>query len=117
MAADLRHDSQPRPADVLSRSTRMTIRRVLHALREGWLLDERLASAARMAAEDARRQGVGAAEMLVALKRGWAALDDVRQLPVPAARDVLNRLVTLSIRAYYAQAPGTGRGGGARSAA
>jgi hypothetical protein len=35
---------------VLSRSTLMTLRRVLHAYREGWLLAERLAAAARMAA-------------------------------------------------------------------
>lgn len=86
---------------VLSRSTLMTIRRVLHAYREGWVLEARLATAARMVAEDARRRGVAAERMLVALKRAWAALDDVRRLPALDARDLLGRLVTLSIGAFY----------------
>jgi hypothetical protein len=48
----------------------MTLRRVLHAYREGWLLEERLAAAARMAAADARQHGLAAARMLVAIKTG-----------------------------------------------
>jgi hypothetical protein len=79
----------------------MTVRRVLHAYREGWLLEERLAAAARMAAEDARHRGVPAEHMLVALKREWGALDEVRRMSALDARDLLSRLVTLSVCAYY----------------
>jgi hypothetical protein len=53
---------------VLSRTTHLTLRRVLHAYREGWLLKERLAAAARMVGEDARRHELAAARMLVAVK-------------------------------------------------
>lgn len=109
---------------VLSRSTLMTVRRMLHGYREGWRLDERLALAARMAAEDAQREGAGASAMLVALKEAWAALDGVQRLPRADARGLLDRLVTLSIRAFYrpspANRPGASAGGGrtgARSAA
>jgi hypothetical protein len=90
-----------RRSAVITRSTMMTVRRVLHAYREGWLLEERLAAAARMAAADAHRRGVSAEWMLVALEREWAALEDVRRLAVPDARELLSRLVTLCIRAYY----------------
>jgi hypothetical protein len=79
----------------------MTMRRVLHAYREGWLLEERLSAAAWMAAEDARHRGVAAERLLVALKREWGALQEVRRMSGVDARDLLNRLVTLSIRAYY----------------
>jgi hypothetical protein len=114
--------SPPRPR-ALSRSTLMMVRRVLHAYREGWLPEKRLAQAARMAAEDARQGGLAAEQMLVALKREWAELEEVRRLSRPDARELLARLVTLSIRAYYqrAQRPGTptppSGHGGARTAA
>jgi hypothetical protein len=55
----------------------------------------------RMAAEDARLQGVAAERMLVALKREWAALEQVRAMSPFDTRDLLARLVTLSIRAHY----------------
>ena len=94
-----------RPAAALSRTTLMTLRRVLHAYREGWLLDGRLAAAARMVAEDARGRRLAAERMLVALKHQWAALQEVRAMSPRDARDVLGRLTTLSIRAYYQAAP------------
>lgn len=50
----------------LSLTTPMTLRRLLHACRDGWLFEGRLAAARRMAAEDARRRGLTAARMLVA---------------------------------------------------
>ena len=102
---------------VLSRTTRMTLRRVLHAYREGWLREERLAAAARMAAENARRHGLAAARMLVAIKAEWAALEAVRRLALRDARALLDRLVTPSIDASYASCtpyrttPGPRRGG------
>jgi hypothetical protein len=101
---------------VVSRSALMTLRRVLHAYREGWLLEGRLAAAARMVAEDARQHGLGAAPTLVALERAWAGLAEVRGLPAGEARALCDRLVTLGIRAYYAhggtrsQTPGAGAG-------
>jgi hypothetical protein len=86
----------------------MTLRRVLHAYREGWLLEERLAAAARMAAADARQHGLAAARMLVAINAEWVALDAVRRLALHDARALLDRLVTLSIDAYYASYASSG---------
>jgi hypothetical protein len=88
-------------AEVLSRSTLMTLRRVLHAYREGWLLDERLTAAARMAAEDAHWRGQPVERLIVALKGQWAALEDVRRLSRIDTGALLGRLITLCIRAYY----------------
>ncbi len=102
---------------VVSRSALMTLRRVLHAYRDGWLLEDRLAAAARMVAEDARQHGLGAAPMLVALKRAWAGLTEVRGLPARETRALRDRLVTLSIRAYYAPGQTPGAGAGATRAA
>ena len=84
-----------------SRTTLMTIRRVLHAFREGWLLEGRLAAAARMAAEDARQAGLSAERMLIALKQEWNAMEEARRLPVLDARDLLSALISLTIEAYY----------------
>ena len=96
---------------VLSRSTLMTVRRVLHAYREGWLLEERLAAAARMAAADARQHGLAAARMPVANKAGWSTPDAVRRPALCDARALPDRLVTLGIDAYYAYdaSPGSDR--------
>lgn len=94
---------------VVSRSALMLVRRVLHAYREGWVLDARLDAAARMIAGDARLHGVAAERMLVALKAAWAGLDDVAGLHPSDARALLDRLVTLSIRAYFAGRGGEGR--------
>ncbi len=92
------------PGAGLSRSTLKAARQVLHAYREGWFLDGRLAAVARMAADDARLRGAPAERMLVALKREWAALDEVRQLAAHDARALLDRLVTHFVRAYYDRA-------------
>jgi hypothetical protein len=84
-----------------SRTTLMTIRRVLHAYREGWLLEGRLAAAARMAAEDARQHGLTAERMLIALKREWTAMEEARRLPAIDAGNLLSALISLTIKAYY----------------
>ncbi|MFL5577724.1 MAG: hypothetical protein ACJ79S_17345 [Gemmatimonadaceae bacterium] len=87
---------------VLSRSALLSVRLVLHAHRDGWRLDERLAAAASMVADDARARSAPAEAMLIALKRGWAELEEVRQLPARDVRALLDRLITLAIRALYA---------------
>jgi len=84
-----------------SRTTLMTIRRVLHAYREGWLLEGRLAAAARMAAEDARQHGLTAERMLIALKQEWTAMEEARRLPAIDAGNLLSALISLTIKAYY----------------
>jgi hypothetical protein len=95
---------------VLSRTTLMTLRRVLHAFREGWLLEERLAAAARMAAEDARRRGLAAARLRAALEAEWASLDAVREVPARDAHALLGRLVAHAVAAYDdADAPADAR--------
>ncbi|MFL5575174.1 MAG: hypothetical protein ACJ79S_04275 [Gemmatimonadaceae bacterium] len=90
---------------VLSRSALMSVRRVLHAHRDGWQLDERLAAAASMVADDARARSAPAEAMLIALKHGWGELAEVRQLPPRDTRALLDRLVTLAIRELYAPPP------------
>jgi hypothetical protein len=77
------------------------LRQFLNAYRDGWLLDVRLAVAARMAAADAHRHGLTAERMVVALKDAWAALAEARQLPLHEGRELRDRLVTHGIRAYY----------------
>ena len=96
-----------------SRTTLMMIRRVLHAYREGWLLEGRLSAAARMAAEDARQQGLSAERMLVALKQEWNGLEEARRLPALDAHDLLSALISLTIRAYYDPVGGGRRAGAA----
>jgi hypothetical protein len=107
----------------LSPAVRRSLRRVQHAYgapgahgeghdRDGGSLpDARLAASARLAAADARRRGLTATRMLVALKAGWWALEEVRRLAMVEARgpaELLERLVTLAIRAYYADDAGPG---------
>ncbi len=50
--------------------------------------------------------------MLVAVKRDWAALDEVRALLPWEARALLQLLVTLCIRTDYDSAPACGEDGG-----
>lgn len=91
-----------RVPDDMPRPTLTSVRRVLHACRDEWLVEERLTNAARLAAEDAREHGLAAERMLVGLKRAWAELEEAQALPLTDARELLDSLVTLSIRAYYA---------------
>ncbi|HYF24430.1 MAG TPA: hypothetical protein VD931_01685 [Baekduia sp.] len=105
--------TEPRPrsweerhtaGETLSRSSVRALRQFLHAYREGWVLETRLAAAARMAA-DARQRGLAAERMLVAIKGAWSALEEVHRLPLLEAGELLSRLVALSIRAYFAAGP------------
>lgn len=102
-APNMEPSNTPAPNDcaVLSRSTLATLRRVLNAFRDGWVLEGRLGAVARMTADDARQRGLSAERMIVSLKGDWARLEEVRRLPPLDARDLLSRLVSLSIRAYY----------------
>ena len=65
--------------------------------------------AACIVAGEARRCGLPPERMLVALKRTWWALEEVRDLPFLDAQQLLSRLVSLSIRAYYEPPPVTAR--------
>ncbi len=77
------------------------VRSVPAAALQGCLTDEHLRATARLVAEDARGQGLAAERLLVALKGAWAGLAEVRQLVAHDAQDLLDRLVSLCIRAYY----------------
>lgn len=77
------------------------------AVAEQWIHGGLIAAAAQMAAEDARRSALPFARALVALKREWSHLPELRQLPITDAQDLLDQLVTASIRAYYALGAGT----------
>jgi hypothetical protein len=89
---------------VVSRALSRTMPGVLHADREGQALEARLAAAARLVADDAREHGLSAVRMLVALKRTWVELGAGGPSAVDT-RVLFDRLVTLSIRAYYAAGP------------
>lgn len=109
-------------AAVPSRSAVRALRQFLNARRDGWVLETRLLLAACMLASEARRCGLPPERMLVVLKRTWRALDEVRRLPPLDAQELLSRLVSLAIQAYYeprreggAAAGGPG-GEGARAA-
>jgi hypothetical protein len=105
------HDHTTTAHAAPSRTTLMTIRRVLHAYREGWLLEGRLAAAARMAAEDARQHGLTAERMLIALKQEWTAMEEARRLPAIDAHDLLSALISLTIKAYFDPIGGGRRAG------
>jgi hypothetical protein len=92
---------------MFSASTLLAVRRLLQALRDGWLADSLVADVARAIAEDAHRRGVRAEQMLIALKETWAVLGEVRE-PAGTAerRRLLSRLVTLAIYyEYHAHSP------------
>ena len=89
-------------AAVPSRSAVRPLRQFLNARRDGWVLETRLTRAADMVAAEACGCGLPAERMLVALKRTWWALDEVHGLQRIEAQEWLSRLVSLSIRAYYA---------------
>ena len=77
------------------------VRSVPAAAREGCLTAEHLAEAAHLVADDARGQGLPVERLLVALEREWTGLVDVRQMAPHDASELLERLVTLCLRAYY----------------
>ena len=109
-------------AAVPSRSAVRALRQFLNGRRDGWVLETRLMLAACMFASEARRCGLPPERMLVALKRTWRALAEVRRLPTLDAQESLSRLVSLSIRAYYeptrcaATSGGAAAGDGTRTA-
>lgn len=100
------------PTGPLSRTTLMAMRRLAHAFREGWILDDRLPGVARLIVDDARRGGLAAEQMVVAVKHAWAGLAELHATPhVAEARVLLDRLVSRCIRDYFARAPhGTSHG-------
>ena len=80
----------------------MAVRRVLHAYREGWVLDNRLRRAARAVAQDAHRRSAQAEQMLVAVKQEWAALPEVRALPPgDGLQELSSRFISLCIREFF----------------
>lgn len=102
-------------AAVPSRSAVRALRQFLNARRDGWVLETRLMLAACMLASEARRCGLPPERMLVALKRTWRSLDEVRRLPALDAQELLGRLVSLTIRAYYEPPRGGGAAVGSRT--
>ena len=98
-----RHVGDPIAPSFLTRSTHMQLRRIVHAHREGWLLEDRVERVGRMVAEDAHRDGASATQLLITLKRTWAAIDDVHGLLPQHARDLLRLVVTACVHAYYAE--------------
>ena len=104
-------------AGLPSRSAVRALRQFLHAQRDGWVLETRLMLAACIVAAEARRCGLPPERMLVALKRCWWRLDEVRRLPAIDAQGLLDRLVSLGIRAYYEPRRGDGRPAGSADGA
>ena len=88
-------------APPLSRTAVRALRHFLNAYREGWLLEDRLATAARLVAEDAHRRHLPPERMLVALTRTWETLAEARRLPPVESGALRSELVSLGIRAYF----------------
>lgn len=82
----------------------MRLRRLLHAHREGWMVDDLVGVAARLVVEDARQCGASIETALVALKQAWWALDETRGLALVGTQDLLARVVTSAIHGYFASA-------------
>ena len=90
------------PQEALSLSTVRALRRLLHAFRDGWLVEARLADAARMIAEDAHRDGLRAEQMVIAIKDVWSELPEVRgSAQVVDVQRLLSQLVTRCIHEFY----------------
>jgi hypothetical protein len=69
----------------------------------------------RAYALDERRRGTRAEKVVIALKRSWESLHDVRQrLSREDQLHLLDRLVTRCIDEYYAAMPGPDQDGGSR---
>jgi hypothetical protein len=102
-AASFAPGAAPPDSSSLSRSTVLAMRRLLHAFRDGWIVDSLAVSAAQMVTDDAHRNGLRPEQMLVCLKDQWADLAEVRQLSGAVDRQhLLSQLITLAIEAYYA---------------
>ena len=85
-----------------SRAALITIQPLYDAHRAGPLADEQVARAAGLLAGNARAAGLTAGELVIGVKHTWSLLHDARALPSLDARDLLDRLVSRCIRAYYA---------------
>ena len=58
--------------------------------------------ALRLLCTEAHRQTVRAEQLLVSLKQAWVTLPEVQELAPDTRRQLLDRLITLAIQAYYA---------------
>jgi ubiquinone biosynthesis protein UbiJ len=109
MTTNVRLDSTPFfaraagdvPADTFSPAARAGLRAVAAARTDS---GEKAARAAALVVADARENAVTAEHMIIAVKREWSTLDEVRRIGSGAeARAMLDRLVTLCIDAFYAR--------------
>jgi hypothetical protein len=101
-AVDVPRRLQPQPQSVPSSVKDRAVRRLLHAMRDGWLVEACLVETARVFAADAHRNGLRAEQMVVALKDMWNDLPEVRgAVQVVDVRQLLNELVTRCIRDFY----------------
>jgi hypothetical protein len=94
---------------VLSLSATTAMRRLLTTFREGWVLDGRVRDTARLLAEDAQRGGLDAVRMIVAVRAGWAQLDELRHVGPDDARALLTRLISCAIEEFYLIPPASRR--------
>ncbi len=91
----------PDHSPLLTRSTLLSIRRAMHAARDGWPVRSLIDRAAQDAASDARRAGASAAHMVIALKQEWAAIPDAMLLEPAGERRLREDLIASSIAAYF----------------
>ena len=79
--------------------------RACRAARLGGGVDAGVHELVHGACDVARASGVRAEQVVIVLKEGWRAMPEARALPRPAADAALERIVSLSIRAYYEGRP------------
>ena len=82
--------------------TSSVVDRVLDAYRAGRLVEERLAEGARLLSGDARRRGLGEAQMIREIERALSRRAAPTLAP-DAGAELHERLVRLCVNAYHAQ--------------
>ena len=101
------HDSTPTPPGALAEETIESVRGALAAFLRGSGDDGgALGAELRTMAREARGKALLPEQLLVVLKDIWYALPEVRRISDPAAQTrLLQRVVTICIEAYFAEAP------------
>jgi len=94
------HDSRSEPPE-LHRATLDALQAALSRCLEGGDV-EAVRPVLRRVAREARERGLHAEQLLISLKDVWYAMPKVRQADVNEQQVLLQRLVTLCIREYYA---------------
>jgi hypothetical protein len=93
---------------VLTHSATVALWRVLNALRDGWFLEKRLRSVARMIVDEAHRQQLDADQMIAALRAEWPRLLERRRMPVEEDLQMVADRLSAICRSEFLSVAGRG---------